>query len=189
MSVAQLVWQQVINIVHHFTSGGDEHVEKGYGDAGILKTGPGVSLRRRRCGPRRRGRTSRRSATSSLRRRASSKKGLSARAVRRPRMVASEAAQVASLPCRRSSRLAVLFWFGFYTARDFVANAPPGPHPSGQACDSRFGGGFCDFFCCHREAVPRGARLSRALIVTVKRAAVLRASERVKPPWKTGTTW
>ena len=59
----ELVWQQVINVVHHFTSGGDEHVEKGYRDAGILKIGSGRVACRRRCGPRRRGRTSRRSAT------------------------------------------------------------------------------------------------------------------------------
>lgn len=36
-----LVWQQVINLVHFYTKGGDEHIEKGYRDAGVLKIGSG----------------------------------------------------------------------------------------------------------------------------------------------------
>jgi hypothetical protein len=87
----ELVWQQVINIVHHFTSGGDEHVEKGYRDAGILKIGSGrVALPETvRSASSRSNESSQRDL--SLRRRASSKKGLSAREPSTtPRMVASE---------------------------------------------------------------------------------------------------
>ena len=87
----ELVWQQVINVVHHFTSGGDEHVEKGYRDAGILKIGSGrVALPETvRSASSRSNESSQRDL--SLRRRASSKKGLSAREPSTtPRMVASE---------------------------------------------------------------------------------------------------
>jgi Ca2+ transporting ATPase len=87
----ELVWQQVINIVHHFTSGGDEHVEKGYRDAGILKIGSGrVALPETvRSASSRSNESSQRDL--SLRRRASSKMGLSAREPSTtPRMLASE---------------------------------------------------------------------------------------------------
>ena len=88
----ELVWQQVINVVHHFTSGGDEHVEKGYRDAGILKIGSGrVALPETvRSASSRSNESSQRDL--SLRRRASSKKGLSSREEpsTTPRMVASE---------------------------------------------------------------------------------------------------
>jgi Ca2+ transporting ATPase len=88
----ELVWQQVINVVHHLTKGGDEQVgEKGYRDAGILKIGSGrVALPETvRSASSRSNESSQRDL--SLRRRASSKKGLSSREEpSTPRMVASE---------------------------------------------------------------------------------------------------
>merc|ERR1711937_115778 len=87
----ELVWHQVINVVHHLTKGGDEQVGgKGYRDAGILKIGSGrVALPETvRSASSRSNESSQRDL--SLRRRASSKKGLSARESSTPRMVASE---------------------------------------------------------------------------------------------------
>merc|ERR1712196_87391 len=87
----ELVWQQVINIVHHLTKGGPDTSEKGYRDAGILKIGSGrVALPETvRSASSRSNESSQRDL--SLRHRASSKKGLSAREEpSAPRMVASE---------------------------------------------------------------------------------------------------